>query len=245
MKMYLRFEGLTKTYGPVRALDDLHLDVARGSILALLGPNGAGKSTLFGCLLGVIHPNAGRVILSGVPVNHFHRRRFGFVSDRITLYPHRTVRENASFLCRIKGADECEVDRQLARVGLGSVQHLRAAHLSRGMLQRLGLAIALCGQPEILVLDEPFNGLDPVLLEDVSDVLRAENDRGATLLIATHTLSAVEDLASHVAILLNGRIAVSDTTARLKAAHGCQPSLDKAYRIIARGVAPPPVEAVA
>jgi ABC-2 type transport system ATP-binding protein len=126
------------------------------------------------------------------------------------------------------------VETQLERVCLGNVRARQVRQLSKGMLQRLGLAIALCGQPELLVLDEPFNGLDPALLDELQRILRAENERGATLLISTHTMSAVEPLASHVAILLCGRLAASGGLDELRAEHGGDDSLEAMYHRIAR-----------
>src|SRR6185295_12051279 len=134
-----------------------------------------------------------------------HRARFGYMAERIALYPQRTVGENAAFFAQLKGQSIGASEKELKRVGLYGVRDRKVRQLSKGMLQRLGAAIALCGQPDLLVLDEPFNGLDPALLDELREILRSENDRGATLLIATHTMSAIEPLATHVAILLNGK----------------------------------------
>jgi len=233
MSRFLDFTNLTKRYGPITALAEVNLAVERGSVLALLGPNGAGKSTLFGCLLGLTQPSAGHVTRRGETITATDRARFGYVSERVALYPHRTVRDNARFFAQLKGHARKEVDHQLERVGLDSKRDRKAGQLSKGMLQRLGLAIALCGAPELLVLDEPFNGLDPVLLETLQTILRSETERGATLLISTHTISAVEPLATHGAILLEGRLAAQGELAALRQAHGGG-SLEAAYHQVAR-----------
>jgi ABC-type multidrug transport system ATPase subunit len=234
MNSYLQISGLTKRYGATRALENIHLSIERGSVLALLGPNGAGKSTLFSCLLGLIAPNSGEIQRNGKPIADTVRAGFGYVAERVSLYPQRTVAENAVFFLRLKGRPIADVEHQLERVGLWHARDRKARQLSKGMLQRLGLAIALCGQPELLVLDEPFNGLDPALLDTLQTILREENDRGATLLISTHTMSAVEPLATHVAILLQGRLATFGMLKELRAEHPEADSLETIYHRIAR-----------
>ncbi len=229
----LRFHCLSKFYGPIKALAGVDLCVPRGSTLALLGPNGAGKSTLFGCLLGLVRPTSGAISFNNGPLDNDDRSRFGYVAERVALYPNRTVRENGLFFTRLKGHSADEFERQLLRVGLSKVQHRPVRHLSKGMLQRLGLAIALSGRPELLVLDEPFNGLDPALLDDLRDILLEESRRGATLLIATHTISAVESLASHVVILLNGSVAAAGALEELQITFP-DSSLESIYHQVAR-----------
>ncbi len=233
MNSYLQFQQLEKCYGAVTALDRIDLDVKRGSVVALLGPNGAGKSTLFGCLLGFTQPTGGKMFFNGRAVDEHSRARFGYVSERVALYPQRSAWENGLFFTKIKGHDEAEFERQLKRVGLYNVRDRKVRQLSKGMLQRLGLAIALCGQPDLLVLDEPFNGLDPALLETLQNILREENERGATLFISTHTMSAIEPLATDVAILLNGKLAVFQSIDKLREHHS-ERSLEEVYHQIAR-----------
>jgi ABC-type multidrug transport system ATPase subunit len=234
MTQYLQISGLGKCFSATRALEDVSLDIERGSVLALLGPNGAGKSTLFGCLLGLIKPSAGGIRLNGKPITDATRSRFGYVAERVSLYPHSTVAENAAYFARLKGLAVVEVEKQLERVGLSHVGNRKAGQLSKGMLQRLGLAIGLCGQPELFILDEPFNGLDPALLDTLQTILREENERGATLLISTHTMSAVEPLATHVAILLQGRLAAFGTLETMRMEHPDSDSLESIYYRIAR-----------
>jgi ABC-type multidrug transport system ATPase subunit len=234
MNSILQFKSIEKRFGSIVALNDVTLNVEQGSVLALLGPNGAGKSTLFGCLLGMIFPTRGEVLIREQNVRDCDRRSFGYVAERISLYPQRTVWENGLFFAKLRGHDAHELETQLKRVGLYNVHDRKVRQLSKGMLQRLGLAIALCGQPKLLVLDEPFNGLDPVLLEQLQTILRAEHERGATLLISTHTISAVENLATHVAILLQGQVAANGTLAELRAQHPEQSSLEHIYHSIAR-----------
>ena len=235
MTPFLHFRAIEKHYGPVRALTGIDLSVEPGSVLALLGPNGAGKSTLFGCLLGLVRPTRGDIQLRGKPVTDADRQRCGYLAERIALYPQRTVLENGLFFAGLRNQPAAELECQLKRVGLYAVQDRPVRQLSKGMLQRLGLAIALCGQPELLVLDEPFNGLDPALLDGLQRILREENARGATLLVSTHTISAVEPLATHVAVLLQGRLVACSAVDALCAQHGAEASLEAVYHRIARG----------
>jgi Cu-processing system ATP-binding protein len=234
MSPYLEIDGLSKSYGAVAALNGINLSIERGSIVALLGPNGAGKSTLFGCLLGWALPTSGQILFEGQQLTGRERSRFGYTAERVALYPQRTVAENVKFFAGLKGWPTGEAEKQVKRVGMHSVQGRKVRQLSKGMLQRVGLAIALCGDPELLILDEPFNGLDPALLDTLQTILREEQERGATLLISTHTMSAVEPLATHVAILLRGRLAAFDTVINLRAEHADNDSLESIYHQIAR-----------
>jgi ABC-type multidrug transport system ATPase subunit len=234
MSVHVEISGLTKRYGAHTALEGIDLSIERGSVLAVLGPNGAGKSTLFGCLLGLTLPTSGNILANGQPLTDAARSRYGYVAERVAMYPQRTVAENAAFFVGLKGHSVAEAERQLQRVGLAYARDRKVRQLSKGMLQRLGLAIALCGQPEILVLDEPFNGLDPALLDTLQAILRDENRRGATLLISTHTMSAIEPIATHVAILLQGKLAACGTLDDLRAEHPEADSLEAIYHCIAR-----------
>lgn len=233
MKPYLQIHRLTKRYGAITALREVSLSVEQGQVLAMLGPNGAGKSTLFGCLLGFIRPNEGEILLGDRPLCDRDRRAFGYTAERVSLYPQRTVIENAKFFATLKGFTLSQAERQIERVGLQKARTLKVRQLSKGMLQRLGLAIALCGEPQMLVLDEPFNGLDPALLGTLQSVLSEERDRGATLLISTHTMSAVEPLASNAAVLLQGRLAAWGTLDSLRTEFGQNEPLESIYHQIA------------
>jgi ABC-type multidrug transport system ATPase subunit len=179
-------------------------------------------------------PTSGCTRLKGQPLTDAARAGLGYVAERVSLYPQRTVAENAEFFVRLKNQPIAEVRRQLERVSLHHAGDRKVRELSKGMLQRLGLAIALCGQPELLVLDEPFNGLDPALLDTLQTILREENERGATLLISTHTMSAIEPLATHVAILLQGKLAAFSTLDELRTEHSDAESLETIYHRIAR-----------
>jgi ABC-type multidrug transport system ATPase subunit len=233
MPAYLQFSQLDKQYGSVAALASLDLELEQGTVLGLLGPNGAGKSTVFGCLLGLVHPSAGQIRLRGTPITAAARARIGYAPERVALYPQQSVWENGCFFAGLRGHGAPELARQLQRVGLFDLQKRKVRQLSKGMLQRLALAIALCGKPDLLILDEPFNGLDPAWLDTLREVLMQEQHRGATLLISTHTISAIEGLASHVAILVRGRLAAFEPVEALQAKWG-DTSLEQAYTRIVR-----------
>lgn len=231
---YLQVRGLVKRYGKVTALAGVDLRVRQGAVLGILGPNGAGKSTLFGCLLGLIRLTNGEIALRGTAITDVARARFGYTPERVSLYPHQSIWENGRFFVGLRGQGAEELELQLRRVGLYEVRERKARELSKGMAQRLGLAIALSGAPELLILDEPFNGLDPVLLGELQSILREEQARGATLLISTHTISAIETLATDIAILFDGALAMSGTIEEARTEYSDAASLQSIYHRIAR-----------
>jgi ABC-type multidrug transport system, ATPase component len=237
MNPHLQISNLAKRFGRTCALQNIDLGVERGAVLALLGPNGAGKSTLFGCLLGLTLPTHGEILLNGQAITDSDRSNFGYVAERVALYWHRSVKDNSVLFARLKGHAAASALKQLSRLGLDTVADRPVCQLSKGMLQRLGLAIALCGEPELLILDEPFNGLDPALLDVFQEILRQEIQRAATLLISTHTISAVEPLATNVAVLLEGRLAAHGSVSELRETYPDEESLESVYRRIARGEA--------
>jgi ABC-2 type transport system ATP-binding protein len=231
--MLLSFQSVSKSYGDIQALRGVQFEVERGTVLAVLGPNGAGKSTLFGCLLGTVLPDSGAIHVAGKEVTESTRRKIGYLAERIALYPQRTCHENAVYLASLKGIASTRVEQAFERVGMGEFLNRKVSQLSKGQLQRVGLAIALAGEPELMVLDEPFNGLDPVVLESLLEVIREEQQRGATLLISTHTISAAEEIATHVAILLDGKLALNASREELRLQFpGC--TLEAIYHRVAK-----------
>jgi ABC-2 type transport system ATP-binding protein len=204
--------GLTKRYrGNVLAVDGVDLRVARGEIYGFLGPNGAGKSTTIRMLLGMIAPTAGHAELFGEQ-EHAEApavwRRVGHLVESATAYPELTVRENLEVARRLQGVeDRASIARLIGQLGLGEYADRRAGTLSLGNLQRLALARALLHEPELLILDEPANGLDPAGVVEVRELIRElAQRRGATVFISSHILAEVDRLATRIGIIHRGRL---------------------------------------
>jgi len=212
----VQIEHLTKCYGATCAVDDVSFGVDRGEIVALLGPNGSGKSTLMRCLIGFFAPTAGRVSVGGVDVVArpvVARRQIGYLPEQVMLYPELTVRRYLAFVAGVKGMGRREaragIDAVMGQCGLGDVADRHAGKLSKGYRQRVGLAQALLGDPDVLVLDEPTVGLDPVQTVELREVVRGLT--GRTVLLSTHILSEAATLCSRVVILKQGRLLAVDT----------------------------------
>ncbi|SDY08660.1 ABC transporter ATP-binding protein [Halopenitus persicus] len=200
--------GLTKRYGDTVALDGLDLSVERGEVYGFLGPNGAGKSTTIDLLLNYIKPTSGTARVLGydpwtdVVASH---RRIGICPDRFGTYDGMSARQHLRLVIDTKDVDD-DPDRLLERVGLADAATRPAGEFSQGMEQRLALAMSLAGEPDLLILDEPFTGLDPHGVALVRDVVDAESDRGATVFFSSHVLGQVEVVCDRVGILHHGRL---------------------------------------
>lgn len=216
----LRTQALTKHYGRVRALDGLTLTVPRGVVYGLLGPNGAGKTTTFSLLTGLGRPTSGTALVLGEPVGHLHRLRGRLAAlPQDTRFPAmRTVRDTLRLLAELGGVPRAraadEVERVLAAVGLADAGDTRGRALSHGMAKRAGLAQAFLGTPELVLLDEPTEGLDPRTAEQVRDVVRSLAG-STTVIISSHHLAEVESLCSAAAILDHGKLVAEGSMAEL------------------------------
>ena len=213
MAACIEISNLTKRYGKTVAVDDLSLEAEAGEILGLLGPNGAGKSTTLHMLTGLVRPTSGRIAIFGKELHrHFIgiAARMGVVLERPALYEYLTVRQNLMFLARLADR-EVTVDRALNLTGLLHVGGQKVGTLSMGMRQRLGLAQALLGEPEALILDEPANGLDPEAATETLRLLRRlAVESKVTIVISSHMLNEVEGLCDRVAVLNHGRLVACD-----------------------------------
>jgi ABC-2 type transport system ATP-binding protein len=202
--------ALTKRYEATVALDGLSLDVRRGRMLGFLGPNGAGKTTAMRSVFGLVALDAGDVLWDGRPVGVAERLRFGYMPEERGLYPRMPVGDQLEYFGRLHGLDtgaaRNAASRWLERLGLEDRAGAKVEELSHGNQQRAQLAAALVHEPELLVLDEPFAGLDPVAVRMLAEVLRGEAARGAAVLFSSHQLELVEDLCEEVAIIDRGRI---------------------------------------
>ncbi|ADV68381.1 ABC transporter ATP-binding protein [Deinococcus maricopensis] len=217
MNDVLTVSHLTKRYGRVHALRDLTLTVGRGQIYGFLGPNGAGKTTAIRAMLGLTRPNSGTVRLFGEPLHRAALARVGALVEAPSAYPHLTGRENLEVTRRLRGADARELPEVLALVGLTDAADRPVRGYSLGMRGRLSIAAALLGRPEFLLLDEPTNGLDPQGIREVRDLIRALPERGLTVMLSSHLLAEIEQVATHVGIVADGTTRFEGTLADLRA----------------------------
>jgi ABC-2 type transport system ATP-binding protein len=206
----LELDGLTHHYGRVVALDCLTFSVAPGQMVGFVGPNGAGKTTAMRIVLGLLAPTEGRVRWNDGPIDDAVRRRFGYMPEERGLYPKMRVRDHLVYLGRLSGIEERDAGRRadewIEKLGLADRAADRVEQLSLGNQQRVQLAAALIHDPRVLVLDEPFSGLDPVGVDVLSSVLREQVDGGVALVFSSHQLDLVERICDAVAIINRGRL---------------------------------------
>ena len=200
--------GVTKRYGSTVAVDDLSFTVRDGRVTGFLGPNGAGKSTTMRMIVGLDAPSAGRITVGGRP---YHDRRFplhevGALLEAKAIHPGRSARNHLRWLADSNGIGRARVDEVLEQVGLGSVARKRSGTFSLGMSQRLGIAAALLGDPDVLLLDEPVNGLDPEGIQWVRRLLRSLASEGRTVFVSSHLMSEMALTADHLIVIGRGRL---------------------------------------
>ena len=204
----IEVEGLSKRFGKTQAVAGLSFRVEPGTITGFLGPNGAGKSTTLRSILGLVHPDVGRAVVLGVPYRELDRplHRVGAVLEASEVHPGRSGRNHLRVLARAAGLPRSRVEEVLSLVELSAGGKRRVKGYSLGMRQRLGLAAALLGDPEVLVLDEPANGLDPAGIRWLRDLLRSLAAEGRTILISSHVLAEVAQTVDRVVIIHRGRL---------------------------------------
>ena len=208
--------GLTKRYGSVTAVNSLDMTVEEGEIFGFLGPNGAGKTTTIDILLGYTRPTSGESEILGRPSGDEKvRERVGVMPEDFGLYPRLTAEEHIGFVAESKGVG-ADADALLERVGLEGDGDRRVGGYSKGMKKRLLLATALVGEPDLLVLDEPTGGLDPNGARAIREIVKEENDRGATVFFSSHILGQVEAVCDRVGIMREGRLAAVDSIEGLR-----------------------------
>ena len=215
----VEIRGLSKSFGPVRAVSDLNFTVEPGTVTGFLGPNGSGKTTTLRMLLGLLHPDAGTATIGGTPYAELAEpvRTVGAVLET-SFHPARSGRNHLRVYCRAAGLPVTRADEVLAQVGLTEAADRRAGGYSLGMRQRLALAAALLGDPAVLVLDEPANGLDPEGIQWLRGFLRhLAEQQGRTVLVSSHLLSEMEQTADRVVIVGAGRLVREGTLADLRA----------------------------
>ena len=213
--------GLTRRFGDLTAVDGIELAVPRGSVYGFLGPNGAGKTTTIRMLLGLIRPHEGQVALFGRPLREKRNellRRVGALVEAPSIYDHLTGWENLELTRRLIGVSSGQVDAVLRTVRLEAAAHRQAKGYSTGMRQRLGLAMALLGDPELLILDEPTNGLDPAGIREMRDLIRRlPETHGVTVFLSSHLLGEVEQVATRIGIIQKGTMRFQGTPDALQA----------------------------
>jgi ABC-2 type transport system ATP-binding protein len=202
----LATRALTKRYGKLTAVDQLDLEVPAGVICGILGPNGSGKTTTLGMVLGVTHPTAGDYQWFGQAPRAGLRRRIGALLETPNFYPYLNAVDNLKIVAHLRRVDKPDFEQALRTVSLWDRRRDPFRNYSLGMKQRLAIAGALLGRPEVLILDEPTNGLDPRGIAEVRDTIRQLGKEGQTILMASHILYEVEKTCTHVAILRKGRL---------------------------------------
>jgi ABC-2 type transport system ATP-binding protein len=212
-------QGLTKAYGDRLAVDGLSIRVPRGKVVGFVGPNGAGKTTTIRMLLGLIRPTGGDAQVLGVPLRHPTKflPRVGALIESPAFYAHLSGEANLRILCRLGGLDEGRIPLLLEQVGLAGRGTEPYKRYSLGMKQRLGIAAALLPDPDLLILDEPTNGLDPAGIIEVRDFLRGLGDQGKTVFVSSHLLSEIQKMCDHVIMLRRGKLVFQGTLEELVA----------------------------
>ena len=219
----LEIDALVRTYGSVRALDGMSFTVRPGAVTGFLGPNGAGKTTAMRAIFGLTALDAGAVRWQGRPVDADARRRFGYLPEERGLYPTMRVGDQLRYLGQLRGLDKAEADRRaeawLERLDLADRVRSNLEDLSLGNQQRIQLISALVHEPDVLILDEPFSGLDPIAVDALSKILVSEARRGATVLFSSHQLDLVEHLCEDAVIVDHGRAVAQGPLDELAAGH--------------------------
>lgn len=210
MATILSIRDLNKRFGRVHAVKNLSLEIQKGNVYGILGPNGSGKSTTLGIVLNVVNKTSGEFKwFEGQVSDHQALKKVGAIIERPNFYPYMSAKQNLSLVCKIKGAPESKVEEKLRLVGLWERADSKFRTFSLGMKQRLAIASALLNDPEILILDEPTNGLDPQGIHQIRDLIRTIAAGGTTILLASHLLDEVEKVCSHVLVIKKGEMLYS------------------------------------
>jgi len=217
----LTINNLTKRFGPITAVNDLSFTIEKGNVYGILGPNGSGKSTTLGIVLNVVNKTEGDFHwFDGTGTTHDALKKVGAIIERPNFYPYMTAAQNLELVCKIKGVAKDKVADKLDVVGLLDRAHSKFGTFSLGMKQRLAIASALLNDPEILILDEPTNGLDPQGIHQIREIIKKIASEGTTILLASHLLDEVEKVCTHVVILRKGKSLYTGSVDGMNASHG-------------------------
>jgi ABC-2 type transport system ATP-binding protein len=220
----LVLESVTKTFATHRAVSELSLQVPRGSVFGLLGPNGAGKTTTLRMVMDILGPDAGRIEILGRPADHAARDRIGYMPEERGLYPRMVLEEQLVFMATIKGMRSSEARKRLApwleRLGLSEWRKRKTNELSKGMQQKAQFIATVLHEPEILIMDEPMSGLDPVGTDVMLEVILDLSRSGATIVLSSHQMDTVEKLCDRVALINRGEKVLDGAVSEVKARYG-------------------------
>ncbi len=206
MENIIKLENISKRYGKLQAVDNLSFEIKQGNVYGILGPNGSGKSTTLGILLNVVNKTSGNFSwFDGTLTTHQALKKVGAIIERPNFYPYMTAVQNLKLVCKIKQISENTIDEKLKLVNLYERRNSKFSTFSLGMKQRLAIASALLNNPEVLILDEPTNGLDPQGIHEIRQLIQQIGQDGTTVLLASHLLDEVEKVCSHVIVLQNGK----------------------------------------
>jgi ABC-2 type transport system ATP-binding protein len=221
LETILTITNLHKRYGGVQALKDVSFEIKKGNVYGILGPNGSGKSTTLGIVLNVVNKTSGDYLwFDGKMETHEALKKVGAIIERPNFYPYMTAQQNLKLVCKIKNIPLDKIQEKLELVGLVDRKDSKFSTFSLGMKQRLAIASALLNDPEILILDEPTNGLDPQGIHQIRDIIRKIASQGTTILLASHLLDEVEKVCSHVLVLRKGTVLYSGTVDGMSANEG-------------------------
>ncbi|MDT0552499.1 ABC transporter ATP-binding protein [Urechidicola vernalis] len=221
METILSLKNLDKKYGPVHAVNNLSFEIKKGNVYGILGPNGSGKSTTLGIILNVVNRTSGEFSwFNGNLSTHEALKKVGAIIERPNFYPYMTAAQNLKLVCKIKGVSQDNINEKLKTVNLYERRDSKFKTFSLGMKQRLAIASALLNNPEILILDEPTNGLDPQGIHEIRQIIKKIASNGTTILLASHLLDEVEKVCSHVVVIRKGVKLYEGRTDEITASHG-------------------------
>lgn len=207
----LKTRDLCKSFKGQKAVSHVSLSIQESTVYGLLGPNGAGKSTLLKMLTGMLRPTSGSILFQGETWERRHLSQIGALIESPPIYENLTARENLKVRATLLGLPDSRIDEVLQLVGLSHTGKKRSGQFSMGMKQRLGIAIALLNHPKLLILDEPSNGLDPIGIQEQREMIRSLSQQGITVILSSHVLSEVEQVADHIGIMAGGVLAYQST----------------------------------
>jgi ABC-2 type transport system ATP-binding protein len=221
LETILTISGLHKQYGKVHAVNNVSFEIQKGNVYGILGPNGSGKSTTLGIVLNVVNKTSGAYSwFGGHAETHEALKKVGAIIERPNFYPYMSAYDNLRLVCKIKGVPLAKIEEKLTLVGLWERRDSKFRTFSLGMKQRLAIASALLNDPEILILDEPTNGLDPQGIRQIRDLIRLIASQGTTILVASHLLDEVEKVCSHAVVMRNGKVLYNGTVTGMLSSDG-------------------------